>query len=187
MSHDIHAGPTKVERSWWRVLTKHSPLEKATANYFSILASRTQWTVCKGKKIRHRKMCVCVYIYIHPRLVGVQYATVEEQRNSSRENEEAWPKQKWHSVVDVFGGESKVWCCKELYCIGTWNVRVINQGKLDMSSRRWTRMGKFNSDDHDIYYCGKESLRRNEVALIVNKNLKFSTWVQSQKWQNDLV
>ena len=61
-------------------------------------------------------VCVCVYIYIyicmciyiHPRLVGVQYATVEEQRNSSRKNEEARPKQKWHSVVDVFGGESKV-------------------------------------------------------------------------------
>ena len=70
----------------------------------------------------------------------------------------------------------------------------MNQGKLEVikqemaselilriSELKWTRMGKFNSDDHDIYYCGKESLRRNEVALIVNKNLKFSTWVQSQK------
>ena len=49
----------------------------------------------------------------HPRLAGVQYATGEEQRNSSRKDEEAQPKQKWHLVVDVFGGESKVWCCKE--------------------------------------------------------------------------
>ena len=47
-------------------------------------------------------------------------------------------------------------------------------------------MGEFNSDDHYIYYCGQESFRRNGVDLIVNKSLKFSTWVQSQKWQNDL-
>ena len=47
-------------------------------------------------------------------------------------------------------------------------------------------IGEFNSDDHYIYYCGQESLRRNEVALIVNKSVKYSTWVQSQKRQNDL-
>ena len=64
-----------------------------------------------------------------------QYATREEQRtitNSSRKNEEVGPKWKRCSVVDVFGGESKVQCCKELYCIGTWNVRSMNQGKLDV-------------------------------------------------------
>ena len=55
--------------------------------------------------------------------------------------------------------------------MGTWNVRVINQGKLEMSSRRWTRVGKFNSDDHDICYCGQESLRRNGIALLVNKRV----------------
>ena len=69
------------------------------------------------------------------RLEGVQYVTGEEQRaitNSSRKNEEAKPKQKQCPVVHVSGGESKVQCCKEQYCIGTWNVRSVNQGKLDM-------------------------------------------------------
>ena len=81
-------------------------------------------------------------------------------------------------------------------CIGTWNVRFMNQGKLDLvkqemarvninilgiSELKWTRMGEFNSDDHYIYYCGQESLRRNGVAIMVNKSLKCSTWMQSQK------
>ena len=57
----------------------------------------------------------------------------------------------------------------------------VNIDILGISELKWTRLGKFNSDDHDIYYCGKESVRRNEVALIVNKSLKFSPWVQSQK------
>ena len=52
---------------------------------------------------------------------------------------------------------------------------------LGISGLKWTGMGEFNSDDHYIYYCGQESLRRNGVALIVNKNLKCSTWMQSQK------
>ena len=65
-----------------------------------------------------------------PRLVGAQHATGEEQRNSSRRNEEAEPKQKQHPVVDVSGGKSKVRCYKEQYCIGTWNVRSMNQGKV---------------------------------------------------------
>ena len=67
-----------------------------------------------------------------PRLVDVQYATGEEQKNSSRRNEEAEPKWKQRPVVDVSGGESKVWFCKEQYCIGTWNVRSVKQGKLKM-------------------------------------------------------
>ena len=67
-----------------------------------------------------------------PRLVGAQYAIGKEQRNSSRRNEEAEPKQKRCPVVDVSGGESKVQCYKEQYCIGTWNVRSMNQGKLEV-------------------------------------------------------
>ena len=63
-----------------------------------------------------------------PKSVGAQYATEEEWRNSSRRNEEAEPKQKQRPVVDVSGGESKVQCCKEQYCTGTWNVRSMNQG-----------------------------------------------------------
>ena len=120
------------------------------------------------------------------RLIGVQYATGEEWRNNSRKNEETEPKQKQHPVVDVTGDGSKIQCCKEQYYIGTWNVRSMNQGKLEVvkqemarvnidilgiSEIRWTGMGEFNSDDHYIYYCGHESLRRNGVAIIVNKRV----------------
>ena len=88
------------------------------------------------------------------------------------------------------GDGSKVQCCKEQYGIGTWNVRSMNQGKLEevkqemarvninileISELKWTGMGEFNSEDHYIYYCGQESHRRNGVALIVNKSLKCST------------
>ena len=98
--------------------------------------------------------------------------------------------------MDVSGGESKVQCCKEQYCVGTWNVRSINQGKLKVvkqvlarvnnnilgiSGIKWVRMGEFNSDDHYIYYCEQESLRRNGVAPSQQKSLKCSTWLQSQK------
>ena len=97
--------------------------------------------------------------------------------------------------------EAKVWCCKEQYCIGTWNIRSINQGKLEVvkqkiarvnidilgiSELKWTGMGEFNSDDHYIYYCGQDSLRRKGVAIMVNKSPKRNTWMQSQKRQNDL-
>ena len=109
------------------------------------------------------------------------------QRNSSRKNEEAESKWKQGPVVDVYGGESKAQFYKEQYCIGTWNVRSINQGKLEVAKQemarvnidilgiselKWTGMGKFNSDDHYIYYCGQESIRRNGVALIVNKSIQ---------------
>ena len=111
------------------------------------------------------------------------------------------PKEKQYPTVDVTGDRSKVQCCKEQYCIGTWNVRSMNQGKLEVvkqemarvnvnilgiSELRWTRMGEFNSDDHYIYYCGQESLRRHGVVITVNKSLNCSTWMQSQKRQNDL-
>ena len=88
--------------------------------------------------------------------------------------------------MDVSGDGSKVQCCKEQYCIGTWNVRSMNQGKLDVveqgmarvnidilgiSELKWTGMGGFNSIDHYIYYCGQESLRINGIAIIVNKRV----------------
>ena len=89
--------------------------------------------------------------------------------------------------MDVTGERSKVRCCKEQYCIGTWNVRFMNQeGKLkvvkqemarvnvdilEISELNWTGMGEFNSDDHYIYYFGQESLRRNGVAIMVNKRV----------------
>ena len=91
--------------------------------------------------------------------------------------------QKQCPAVDVTGDGSKVQCCKEQYCIGTWNVRSMNQSKLEVvkqekvrvkidlleiSKLKWTGMGEFNSDDHFIYYYGQESLRRNGVALKVS-------------------
>ena len=75
-----------------------------------------------------------------PRLVGAQYTTGEERRNNSRKNEAAEPKWKQHPAGDVSGGESKVQCCKEQYCIGTWNVRSMNQGKLDMVKQEMARV-----------------------------------------------
>ena len=121
-----------------------------------------------------------------PRSVGAQYATGVQWRNNSRKSEETEPKQKQHPRVDGTGDSSKVRCCKEQYCIGTWNVMSMNQGKwevvkqemarvnvdiLGISEQRWTGMGEFNSDDHYIYYCGHESLRRNGVAIMVNKRV----------------
>ena len=112
-------------------------------------------------------MYVCMYIY-------------------SRKNEGMEPKQKQHPVVDGTGNRSKVRRCKEHYCIGTWKVRSMNQGKLEVvkqemarvnvdilgiSELKWTGMGEFNSDDHCIYYCRQESLGRNGVAIIVNKRV----------------
>ena len=126
------------------------------------------------------------------RQIFAQYATGDQWRNNSRKNEELEPKQKQHTVVDVTGDRSKVRCSKEQYCIGTWNVRFMNQGKLEVvkqemarvnvdilgiSELKWTGMGEFNSDDHYIYYCGQESLRRNRVAIIVNKSPKRGTWM----------
>ena len=75
-----------------------------------------------------------------PRPVGVQYTTREEWRNSSRKNEEAGPNWKWCSIVNVPGGKSKVRCCKEQYCIETWNVRSMNQGKLEVVKQEVARV-----------------------------------------------
>ena len=104
-----------------------------------------------------------------PRSVGAQYAreiSGDQWRNNSRKNEGMEPKQKQYPVVDVTGDRSKVRCYKEKYCIGTWNSRSMNQGKLEVvkqemarvnvdilgiSELKWTGMGEFNSDDHYIY------------------------------------
>ena len=96
-------------------------------------------------------------------------------------------KKKKNPVVDMTDDGNKVRCCKEQYCIGTWNVSSMNQDKLQVvkqemervninilgiSELKWTGVGEFNSDDHYIYYCGQESLTRNGVALIVNKKVQ---------------
>ena len=122
-----------------------------------------------------------------PRSLGAQYATGGQWRNNSRKNEGREPKQKQYPAVDETCDRSKVQCYKEQYCIGTWNVRSMNQGKLEVvkqemarvnvdilgiSELKWTGMGQFNSDDHCIYFCGQESLRRNGVAIMVNKRIR---------------
>ena len=98
------------------------------------------------------------------RSVGAQYATGDQWRNNSRKNEET----EQHPAMDVTGDGSKVQCYKEQYCIGTWNVRPMNQGKLEVvkqemaranvdilgiSELKWTGMSEFISDDRYIYYC----------------------------------
>ena len=103
-----------------------------------------------------------------------------------------------YPVVDVPGDTGKVRSCKEQYCIGTWNVRSMNQGKLEVVKQemarvnvnilgitelKWTGMGEFNSDDHYIYYCRQDSLRRNGVAIMVNK--RFQNAVLGCNLKND--
>ena len=99
-----------------------------------------------------------------------------KRQSQSRENIQLW----------MSGNGSKVWCCKSNIAIGIWNVRSMNQGKLEVvkqemarvninilriSEWKWIRMGEFKSDDHYIYYCRQESLRRNGVAIIINKRV----------------
>ena len=118
--------------------------------------------------------------------VGAQYASGGQWRNNSRKNEGMEPKQKQHPVVNGTGDGSSVRCCKEQYCIGTWNDRSMNQGKLEVvkqettsvninilgiSELRRTGMGEFNSDDHYMDNFGQESLRRNRVAIRVKKRV----------------
>ena len=153
-----------MDRSWWRVLTKCGPLGRKWQNTSLFLP----WEPHKHyEKEKDRTLKDTHPIF---RLVGAQYATGEEWKNNFRKNEEMEPKQKQHPAVDMTGGGSKVRYCKEQYCIGTWNVRSMNQGKLDVvkhemarvnvdilgiSELKWAGMSEFNSDDHYIYYCGQ--------------------------------
>ena len=136
-----------------------------------------------------------------PRSEGIQNATEEEQRAitiSSSKNEEAGTKRKWRLVADVFGDGSEVGCHKEQYCIGTWNGRSMNQGKLDVikqqmarvnisilgtSELKWTGMGEFNSVDHYIYYCGQEEMEQPSEST---KQSEMHYLGAISKWQNDL-
>ena len=106
---------------------------------------------------------------------------------ADKDGEALYSQQKQYPVVDVTGDRSKIRCCKEQYSIGTWNVWSMNQGKLEVVKQemarvnvdilgirelKWSGMGEFKSDDRYIYYCGQESLRRNGVAIIVNKRVQ---------------
>ena len=111
---------------------------------------------------------------------------LEKSGDRTPERMKRW-NQSENNFVNVTGDGRKVQCCREQYCIGTWSVRSTNQGELEVAKQERARvntnilgiseltltgMGKFNSDDHCIYYCGQESLRRNGVALIVNKRVQ---------------
>ena len=174
-----------MDRSWWRVLTKCGPLgREQKGREWQISSVVLPWEPHEQYE-RQKDMTLKDEF---PRSVGVQYATGEEWRNSSRRDEKAESKWKQCPVVDATVNGSKAQGCKKQYFIGTCNVRSMNQGKLEaikretarvninilrISELRWNGMGEFNSDDHYIYYCGQESLRRNELVLIVNKEFKM--------------
>ena len=121
-----------------------------------------------------------------PSLVGA-HLLLDISGEITPERMKRWSQsKKKYPAVDVTGDRSKVRCCKEQYYIGTWNVRSMNQGKLEVVKQEMARvnvdilgiselkqigMGEFNSDDHYIYYCRQESLRRNGVAIMVNKRV----------------
>ena len=167
-----HVGPLKMDRSWWRVLTKCDPLEKGMAKPLQYSCLENPMNSMKRQKDRTLKDEL-------PRSVGAQYATGVQWRNNSRKNEGTEPKQKQHPVVDVTCDRSKVQSCKEQYCIGTWNVRSMNQGKLEVvkqemsgvyinilgiSELKWTEMGEFNSETIISTTVGKNPLEEMESS-----------------------
>ena len=174
-------GQPKKGGSWWRDLTECGPLEKGQANHKPLQSSCLENPMNSTKRWKDRTLKD-----EFTRSVGAQYATGDQWRTNSRKNEEMEPKQKQHPVVDVTDDRSKVQCCKQQYCIGTWNVRSMNQGTLKVAKQemarvnidilgiselKWNGMGKFNSHDHYICYCGQEFLGRYGVAIIVNKRV----------------
>ena len=157
-----------MDGSWWRVLTKRGPLEKGMVNHFSILALRSPWTVTKGKKIWHWKMNSLGRY--EPNML------LEKSREIAQEAMKRGQGEITPNCGCVWWW-TKVRCCKEQYCLGTWNFRSMSQGKLEVvkqemarvnidilgiSEWKWTGMGIFNSEDHYIYYCGQESHREKE-------------------------
>ena len=142
-----------MDRSWWRGLTELWSTGEGNGKPLQYSCLENPMNSMKGQKDRTLKEEL-------PRSVGAHYATRDQWRNNFRKNEEMEPKQKQHPVLDVSGDRSKVRCCKEQCCIGTWNVRSMNQGKLEVvkqemarvnvdilgiSELKWTGMGEFNS------------------------------------------
>ena len=161
------------------------------ANHFNVLALRTPWIAWKGKKIWYWKMSLpgrmVSNILLGKSMVQLLLALERTKQLGQVEMRLSCRYVWWW-----------VWCCKGQYCMGNRNVRHMNQGKLDVFKQETARLkinilgisgwrGKLNSDDHYMYYCGQESLRRNGTALTVNKkvwnavlgcNLKNDRWSQ---------
>ena len=103
-----------------------------------------------------------------PKSVGAQYATADQWRNNSRKNEGMEPKQKQYPAVDVTGDRSKVRCCKEQYCVGAWNVRSMNQGKLEVVKQK---MARVNVDI--LWNEGRDIVQETGIkAIPMEKNCK---------------
>ena len=136
------ARPPKTDMSWWRVLTKCGPLEKGMANHFSILAMKTPWTIWKGKKIWNLK------ISLQGQEVSNMLLWKSRKKWRGRAKAEMLP------ICGESAGESKVCCCKEQSCIGTWNqgildvikheMAIVNIKILGISEWKWMGMGEFN-------------------------------------------
>ena len=106
-----------------------------------------------------------------PTSVGTQDATGDQWRNNSRKNEETEPKQKQHPVVDVTGDRSKDQCCKEQYCIGTWNVRSMNQGKLEVVKQEMARMNINILGIRELKWTGMVNLTQMTIiSTTVDRN-----------------
>ena len=118
-------GQPRTGGLWWRGLTECGPLEKGMARILQYSCLENPMNSRKRQNDRIVKEEL-------PRSLGAQYATGDEWRNNSRKNEGMEPKQKQYPAVDVADDRSKVRCCKEQYCIRTWNVRSMNQGKLEV-------------------------------------------------------
>ena len=114
-----------MDGSQWRTLKKRGSTGKENGNPLQYSCVENPMNSMKRQKVRTLENEL-------PRSAGASYATGGQWRNNSRKNGEVEPKHKEHPAVDVTGDGSKVRCYKEQYCIGTWNVRSLNQGKLEV-------------------------------------------------------
>ena len=119
--------------SWWSVLKKMWSTREGNGKPLQYSCTENPMNTMKRQKDRTLKDEL-------PKSVGAQYATGDQWRNNSRKNEGMEPKEKRYAVVGVTGDRRKVQCCKEQYCIGTWNVKSISQGKLEMVKQEMARV-----------------------------------------------
>ena len=113
------------------------------------------------------------------------YATGEKWRNNSRKNEDMEPKQKQHPVVDVTGDRSKVQCCIEQYCIGTWNVRSMNQGKLEVVKNEMARVNINILGISELKWTGKGEFNSNTIISTTMAGIPEKKWSSHHSQQKD--